>query len=181
MFFEDILYADHPCTIEYSEEKGIVKPVFDRNEDPILANSAARIQNRILPIFMALCDLFKQSAYAPDDLKNTFARISVNSIQKCALKDINTYMEMRDAHTDNYLILKTIKELNGRRNVRNTISLARGYIKRKGYSNCIRAAFSGEYYLEICVHLRKAKVGWLIPLYLKTIYLIEKRELKNVK
>ena len=180
-FFEDILHADHPCTKEYTEEKGIIKPVFDRNEDPILAHSAAGIQNRILPIFMMLCDLFKQSVYDPDDLEKTFARISVNSIRKCELKDINTYMEMMDAHTDNFLILKTNKELKGRRNVRDIISLTRGSVKRKGYLNFIRTAFSGVHYLENSVDLRKAKAGWLIPIYLKMLYLSEKRELKKVK
>lgn len=177
--FEDILHADHPCTIEYSEENGIINPVFDRNEDPILINNAKRIQARILPIFLMLCDLFKQSIYSPDDLERIFARISVDSIRRCTLKDIITYMEMTDAHTDNFLILKTNKEIKGRRTVRDVISLARGSLNRKGYRNFIRAAFSGEHYLENCVYLKKAKAGWIIPLYLKMVYLIEKRELGN--
>lgn len=174
--YEDILHADHPCTIGYSEEEGIIKPVFDRNEDPVLINNAKKIQNRIFPIFMMLGDLFKQTVYDPDDLEKTFARISVESIHKCTLKDINTYREMTDAHTDNYMMQKTYKELKERCSVRDLI---RGSIKRKGYRSFIRTAISGEHYLENCVYLKKAKVGWLIPTYLKILYLIEKRELKK--
>lgn len=173
LVYENILHASHPSVKMYQIIDGRAVPIYDESEDHVLFENASDIQERMLDVFERLVGVFSTSVYTPLDVQKIFVRLLVEAVNKVSSHDIKVYCLMDNAHFDNFMSLKIVK------NIRSEYDKKTIVFKYVKYLKNINQLITNEYYLKTISWMYQKKLFLLIPIYKKVVYHREKKLLRK--
>lgn len=171
LIYEDVLHAPHPSTKEYAREGGLVVPVFDRAENPMLNTYAEQIQSRIMQFFEKQCELFRDTVYHPTDVESTYVAMMVKAIAHITGKDLQIYNCMNEEHYNNFIVLSTVKEQRSYYDCKKIFAKAKRYLRK------LETVFSGDLAIKFTALLYRYHMRLCSYLYRQIVCSIERKKL----